>query len=59
MKERIIILSDKQEAELIRRADALGFDDCDFLQLHLNKWLKTDSIEKALTDGLRLNHTEK
>lgn len=51
INELIILLSDKQQKELIKRAKAAGYDDdLAYLQLHLNEWL---------SDGVRLEHTEK
>jgi len=51
INELIIILSDKQQAELIKRAEAAGYDDdLAFLQLHLDGWLN---------DSNRLEYTEK
>ena len=51
INELIIILSDKQQKELIARTEAAGMDDdLAFLQLHLNDWLN---------DSNRLEHTEK
>lgn len=51
INELVIILSDKQQAELISRAqDANYDDDLEFLQVHLNSWL---------SDSNRLSHHEK
>ena len=51
VNELIILLTDKQQAELIKRSEAEGVDDdLAFLQSHLNKWLN---------DSNRLEHTEK
>ena len=38
--------------ELIKRTEKADYDDdLEYLQLHLNNWLK-DGIAKALTEGL-------
>ncbi len=51
INELIILLSDKQQQELIKRANQANYeDDLEYLQLHLNEWLK---------DGNRLEHCEK
>lgn len=40
INELIILLSDKQQAELIRKAKEANMDDdLAYLQLHLNEWL--------------------
>lgn len=64
INELIILLSDKQQAELIKRAEKAGYDDdLAYLQLHLDKWLKSNSVAEALAKGVseakRLTHTEK
>jgi len=59
IREYIIILTDQQDKELVRRSEAEGYDDdLEYLQLHLDSWLKSDDdIGKAL--AARLSHTEK
>lgn len=71
INELIILLSDKQQKELIKRAEKAGYDDdLQYLQLRLNEWLNSDvsfnsnnNIAKALAKGIseakRLTHTEK
>jgi len=51
VNELIILLTDKQQAELIKRSEAAGVDDDhNFFQMHVNSWLD---------DSNRLEHTEK
>ena len=51
INELIIVLSDKQQAELIKRSEAAGYDDdLEFLQRHLDLWLG---------DSARYTHNEK
>lgn len=59
INQLIIILTDKQQAELIKRAEKAGYDDdLEYLQIHLSDWLKDNSnIAEALAK--RLAHTEK
>ena len=61
--ELIIILTDPQQKELERKAEAAGNDNAhDHMQQHINEWLKpTESIGETLAKGLkaRLTHTEK
>lgn len=71
ISELIILLSDKQQKELIKRAEKAGYDDdLQYLQLRLNEWLNgdvsfnpNDNIAKALAKGIseakRLPHSEK
>lgn len=43
INELIIILSDKQQAELIKRSLAAdNDDDHNYLQSHINEWLKPE-----------------
>lgn len=43
MIELIIILTDKQQEELERRADnSEHYSELEYLQLHLNEWLKNE-----------------
>ena len=52
MIELIVILSDKQQEELEKRATKAGYvDELEYLNLHLDRWLKPDED--------RLEHTEK
>jgi len=52
IRELIIILSEQQEKELIKRAEAAGIDDdLAHLQSHISDWLRDDSA--------RLSHNEK
>lgn len=59
INELIILLSDKQQQELIKRANQASYeDDLAYLQEHISEWLKNDDeIAKAL--AARLIHTEK
>ena len=69
INQLIIILTDKQQAELIKRAEAENYDDdLEYLQLHLNDWLKEtkempdiigDALAREINDRKRLDHTEK
>ena len=58
----IITLTDQQQATLIEKTIAAGNDDDhNFLQQHVNNWLKpTESIGETLAKGLaeRMLHTE-
>lgn len=52
INELIILLTDKQQAELLKRSEAAGsICDLDYLQSHLNEWLQDDSK--------RMEHKEK
>jgi hypothetical protein len=67
VNELIILLSDQQQQELIKRANQANYDDdLSYLQLQLNNWLENESDEgigkalaKAMDDKARLEHTEK
>jgi len=61
LREYIIILSDKQDKILVKRANDAGYDDdMIYLQEHINNWLNDDTImEKALKEAARLKHCEK
>lgn len=51
INELIIVLSEKQQKELISRATKAGYDDdLEYLQKHIFDWL---------SDSNRLEHTEK
>ena len=52
--ELIIILTDPQQKELERKAEAAGNDnDHDHMQQHINEWLKpTESIGATLAKEL-------
>lgn len=53
INELIIILTDKQQAELTKRAEKAGYqDDLEYLQLHLDSWLKSNSVAEALAKGM-------
>lgn len=53
VNELIILLSDQQQAELIKKAQAVGEDDdLRYLQLHISDWLSG-------SDEKRWEHKEK
>ena len=66
INELFVLLSDKQQKELCKRAELAGYDDdLAFLQLNINQWLEVpcetiaDGLAKALNEQARLFHTEK
>ena len=66
IREYIIVLTSKQEKELIKRSEAAGEeDDLQYLQTQIFNWLKSDSKEgianalsKEISDKARLSHKE-
>ena len=48
INELIILLTDKQQASLIEKAKANGYDDdLSYLQLHLNEWLSNPTPKQT------------
>jgi len=43
IREYIVLLTDQQDKELVKRAEDEGYDDdLEYLQLHLDSWLKPE-----------------